>query len=94
MNHILHNISLIILFTGIIMITVYITKATGFNYTTTEQKLLLMHNLKKDTSVKNIYDYRVSKAYEKMFSQPSIWLGYQDFNPELETKKLYIKTKT
>ncbi len=94
MNHILHNISLIILFAGIIMMTVYITKASGLNYMTNEQKLLMKQNLNKNEQVKNIYDYRVSKDYEKMFSQPSIWLGYQDFDPEFQTEKLYVKKKT
>ena len=73
MNHILHNISLIILFIGIIMMTVYITKASDANYMTREQKILLMNkNSIKSEPVENIYDYRVSKAYEKMFLQPSI----------------------
>ena len=87
MIHILYNISLIILFAGIIMMTIYITKAYGFNYMTNKQ------NLRRKEPVQNIYDYRVSKAYEKMFSQPSIWLGYQDFDPEYQPEKLYIKTK-
>lgn len=91
MNHIIHNISLIILFAGIIMMTIYITKASGFNYMTNEQKLLMKQNLRRKEPVQNIYDYRVSKAYEKMFSQPSIWLGYQDFDPEYETEKMYVK---
>jgi hypothetical protein len=93
MNHILYNISLIILFAGIIMMTIYITKASGINYMTNEQKLLMKQNLRRKEPVQNIYDYRVSKAYEKMFSQPSIWLEYQDFDPEYQTEKLYVKTK-
>lgn len=91
MNHILHNISLIILAGGIIMLTVYITKASSFNFMTNEQVLLMRQNLRRKEPVQEIYDYRVSKAYEKMFSQPSIWLGYQDFDPEDKTEKLYIK---
>lgn len=74
------------LFTGIIMMTVYITKASGINYMTNNQLSLMKHK-------ENIYDYRVSEVYKKMFSQPSIWLGYQDFDPEYQTEKLYIKTK-
>jgi hypothetical protein len=93
MNHIIHNISLIILFAGIIMMTVYITKASSYNYMTNEQVLLMKQNLRRKEPVQNIYDYRVSETYEKMFSQPSIWLGYQDFDPEYKTEKLYIKTK-
>jgi hypothetical protein len=91
MNHILYNISLIILFIGIIMMTVYITKASDFNYMTNAQKILMNQNLIKTKPVENIYDYRVSKAYENMFLQPSIWLGYQEFDPTFKTEKLYIK---
>jgi len=92
MNHILYNISLLMVFTGIIMMTVYITKASGNNYMTNKQ-LLMKSNLIKNNHIENIYDYRVSQVYKKMFSEPSIWLGYQDFDPEYQTEKLYIKTK-
>lgn len=91
MNHILYNISLIILVTGIIMLTVYITKASSFNYFRNDEIKLMRQNLRRKEPVKEIYDYRVSKEYERMFSQPSIWLGYQDFDPEYKTEKLYIK---
>lgn len=91
MNHILYNIALIILFVGIIMMTVYITKASSFNYMTSDKVKLMRDNLRRREPVQEIYDYRVSKEYEKMFSQPSIWLGYQDFDPEYKTDKLYIK---
>jgi hypothetical protein len=75
------------------MITVYITKASSFNYMTNEQVNLMRQNLRRKEPIQNIYDYRVSKAYDKMFSQPSIWLGYQDFDPEHQTEKLYVKSK-
>jgi hypothetical protein len=39
----------------------------------------------------DIYDFKVSKIFEKMFSQPSIWLGYQDFDPADSTDKIYLK---
>jgi hypothetical protein len=91
MNHILHNISLIILFVGIIMMTIYITKATSYNYMTFERKQQMTEQLRRKQPVREIYDYKISKEYEKMFSQPSIWFGYQDFDPEYKTEKLYIK---
>lgn len=83
MNNILYNISLLILFIGSIMITIYITKASYINCIMANEQEL----------PQNIYDYRVSKVYNKMFSQPSIWLGYQEFDPEYKTEKLYIKNK-
>jgi len=75
------------------MMTVYITKASSFNFMTNEEVLLMRQNLRRREPVKEIYDYRVSKEYEKMFSQPSIGLGYQDFDPNEKTEKLYVKSK-
>jgi len=91
MNHILYNISLIILFVGIIMMTIYITKISSHNYMTTDNKLQMSQPLRRRQPVREIYDYKISKEYEKMFLQPSIWFGYQDFDPEFNTEKLYIK---
>ena len=39
----------------------------------------------------DIYDYKVSVVFKKMFEQPSIWLGYQEFDPNYQTEKLYVK---
>lgn len=80
MNHILYNISLIILFIGIIMMTIYITKASDVNYMTNEKEILMRQNLNKPESVNNIYDYKISKAYKNMFSNPSIWMEYTEFD--------------
>lgn len=91
MNHILHNISLIILFLGIIVMTVYITKASSNGFLTFEQQLIEKQNRLRRRNPISIYDYRVSKEYKKMFSQPSIWLGYQDFDEEDTAQKLYLK---
>ena len=92
MNHILHNISLIILAIGIILLTVYITKASSNGYVSYEKHLLNKHSgLKRIQPEQNIYDYRVSKEYKKMFSQPSIWMGYQDYDPDEKTDKIYVK---
>jgi hypothetical protein len=63
--------------------TVYITKATNNNFMTEEQMLLNKNNgLRRRASDIDIYNYRISKEYNKMFSQPSVLLGYQDFNPD------------
>lgn len=92
MNHILHNISLVILALGIILITIYITKASTNGYISYDKYLLNKQSgLRKIHPEENIYDYKVSKAYKKMFSQPSVWMGYQDFDPEEKTDKIYVK---
>ena len=40
----------------------------------------------------NIYDYRVSKTFKNMFSEPEIWLGYKSYDPSELTDKIYIKS--
>jgi hypothetical protein len=92
MNHILHNISLVILATGIILITIYITKASSNGYVSYDKHLLNKKaGLRRIKPEETIYDYKVSKAYKKMFSQPSVWMGYQDYDPEEQTDKIYVK---
>ena len=89
MNHIIHNISIIILTVGIIMMVVYVTKASNNNFLTTEQKL--MQRRKPTDPEETVYDYKVSKAYKKMFSEPSVLFGYQTLDPENMPQKLYVK---
>jgi hypothetical protein len=92
MNHILYNISLVILVIGIILMTVYITKASNNSYLTYDKQILNKQaGLKKTRSDNSIYDYKVNKEYQKMFSQPSIWMGYQDFDPKERMDKIYVK---
>jgi hypothetical protein len=92
MTNILQNISILILLCGVIMLTVYITKATSVNFMTHEKILLMNQNmLRRRKPVRDIYDYRVSKEYQKMFSNPEIIMGYQEFDPKDKPTKLYIK---
>ena len=95
MNHILHNIALIILCFGIILMTIYITRATSNNYMTQEQQLLYKQNglRLKDPVDTNIYVMRPSNIFNTMFKEGSIGFGYQSFNVKDETDKIYIKTK-
>ena len=38
----------------------------------------------------DIYNYKYSDDFKKMFTQPTIWLGYQEFDGIGKTQKLYI----
>ena len=38
----------------------------------------------------DIYDFKVSQYFKKMFEQPTIWLGNQDFDGNKNYNKLYI----
>jgi len=91
MNHIIHNISVIILTIGIIMMVVYVTKATNNNFLTNEQMLMRRNAMKPTESGETVYDYKVSKAYKKMFSEPSVLFGYQTLDPDNMPQKLYVK---
>lgn len=96
MNHILYNISLIILSLGIILLTVYITKASSNGFKTSDTILMEQQELERQrrglSSEESIYDYRPSKMYKKMFSNPSVWLGYSDFDENEIKNKIYVKS--
>lgn len=94
MNHILYNLSLLILMVGIILLTVYVTKASGNGFKTTQEILLSNENApnKNLTQSDSVYDFRPSKLYNGMFSQPSVWFGYSDFDESNLMDKIYVKT--
>lgn len=76
------------------MITVYITRAKTNSFQTTEVQMANIQEGIRRRAVRvddtDIYDYRPRETYKKMFSQPSIWMNYQEFNPEDRTDKIYI----
>ena len=80
MNHIIHNISIILIFFGIILLTINLTKSYN--------KCPIIINEKQQTTQNNIYQERPSKMYDKMFSQPELWMGYADFDIKNFNKKL------
>jgi hypothetical protein len=85
MNDILYNISLIIFFVGIILMVVYITKASNNGFLTYQERLMIQDTILKRLNHKqNIYNYRVSDSYKKMFTEESAWFGYQSFDPSLD----------
>ncbi len=96
MNHILHNISLIILGLGIILLTVYITKANSNGFKTTDVILMEQQELERRRRglqpEESIYESRPSKVYKKMFSDPSVWFGYADFDENDVKEKIYVKS--
>ena len=80
MNHIIHNISIILIFFGIILLTINLTKSYN--------KCPIIINEKQQINQNNIYQNRPSKMYDKMFSQPELWMGYADFDIKNFNKKL------
>ena len=77
MNHILYNISIMMLLIGIILLTSYITKA--YNKSNIQPTKCNLYNNVKEPSVDDVYKMRPSNIYKVMFNEPSIWQGYQSY---------------
>jgi len=81
MNHIIHNISIILIFFGIILLTVNLTKSynkcpaykPGGTYVREEAEKLDQE--------------RPSKIYDRMFNRPDVWMGYADFDTKNNQNK-------
>jgi hypothetical protein len=84
---IVKKISQFIIISGIIILTIYFTRAYTDNYKTEEQVYV------EEQKNIDIYNYQVSKEYQKMFKQPSIISGYQDFDAQDISWKVFISNK-
>lgn len=78
MNHILYNISIVMLLVGMLMLTYYLTKAYNL-----PQSNCNISNYDKPITLDKVYDQRPSNIYKAMFNEPSIWQGYE----QIDTKK-------
>ena len=85
MNSILYNLSILILGTGIIMITIYITKVNNNSYILPAQDGLRIKNENEN----DIYNDKPSNVFKTMFLESSIVQDYQTFNVNNKTEKLY-----
>ncbi len=96
MNNIVYNISLIILSIGFIMMIIYITMTITKKSVTCSS----YNNISSPLScppcdnLTNIFDDRPSITYKKMFENPEVGFGYQDFyvNDNSETTSFYVKS--
>jgi hypothetical protein len=83
MNHILYNISVIIILFGIILMIIYYSKN---NY-----KEIIIEKPKPPKFEDN-YDVRPSQLFNSMFNSNSTWDKYLEFDPQTtDYKNLYIK---
>lgn len=80
MNNIIYNISIILIFFSIILLTYNMTK--NYNKCT--------NNIQKpsDINQNTINQDRPSKIFNKMFNSPDIWMGYADFDTKNFKSKL------
>jgi translation initiation factor 2 beta subunit (eIF-2beta)/eIF-5 len=79
--HIVFN--LILLF-GIILLTIYITKASNNNFNKHCQS-----GLRRKIKNNDIYDEKVNDVFKKMFTESSILKDYQKYDETNKNIKLY-----
>jgi len=78
---IFYYIYLLLLIIIVILITIYITKVNSKSYLTcTDIKNIQNNSQKLNNNINNIYDFKISKEFDKMFNQSSILNGYENFN--------------
>ena len=80
MNHIIHNISIILIFFGIILMT--------FNLTKSYNKCPVVVQQKQEVNQNTVNQDRPSKVFNKMFNSPDVWMGYADFDTKNFKSKL------
>lgn len=73
---ILRNISILILFFGIILLTIYLTKSYNKPIVLEEDNL----DKKIETELDKHYSKLPSKRFSNMFENPSLWMGYADID--------------
>ena len=80
MNHVLYNISIILILIGIILLTHNLTKSYN--------KCPINTQYKQELNQNTINQDRTSKIFNKMFNLPDIWMGYADFDTKKFSKKI------
>ena len=80
MNHIIHNISIILIFFGIILLT--------YNLTKSYNKCSIPVQQKEEVNQNTVNQDRPSKVFNKMFNSPDVWMGYADFDTKNFKTKL------
>lgn len=71
MNHLLYNISVLMILVGLISLTYYLAKASNKNECP-KQELI-----RKNPTIDETYTMRPSQIFDSMFMKPSIWQGYE-----------------
>jgi hypothetical protein len=72
MNQIIHNISVILIFFGAILLT--------YNLTKSYSKCTIVKQNEMTDGDQILDQENPSLIYEKMFRQNDLWMGYADFN--------------
>lgn len=72
MNHFLYNISVIMLLSGILILTYYLSKA--YNQPTSCPRQI---HAEPEITIDEAYTMRPTQIFDTMFTKPSIWQGYE-----------------
>uniref|UniRef100_A0A6C0EC82 Uncharacterized protein n=1 Tax=viral metagenome TaxID=1070528 RepID=A0A6C0EC82_9ZZZZ len=83
-------LSLILLIILIIMITIYITKINSQFFLTCKDIRDIQNNQKIKNNINNVYDFKISREFDKMFNNNDILNQYQTFNNDDENIKVNI----
>jgi len=73
MNNVIHNISVLLIFFGAILLTYNLTK------TYNKCPIVEKENIPKEFKQK-LNQERPSEIYNRMFSKPDVWMGYADMD--------------
>lgn len=71
MNHLLYNISVVMLLVGLMMITWYSAK-TSTTFTCPKQQIY-----EESNQIEKSLTMRPTQVFSKMFMEPDIWQGYE-----------------
>ena len=77
MNNIIHNISVILILFGIILLT--------YNLTKSYNKCAIVKQNEMTDGKQLLDQERPTQIYQKMFRDNDIWMGYADFNIKNES---------
>jgi len=72
MNNIIHNISVILILFGIILLT--------YNLTKSYSKCTIIKQNEMTDGKQILNQERPGEIYQNMFRQNDVWMGYADFN--------------
>jgi len=72
MNNIIHNISVLLILFGIILLT--------YNLTKSYSKCNIVRQNEMTDGQQLLNQERPSEIYQSMFRQNDVWMGYADFN--------------
>lgn len=79
MNHLLYNISVLMIFVGLISLTYYLAKAYNKNECPKQEVI------EKKITIDEIYAMKPTQIFDSMFTQPSILQGYESV-PVIKTR--------